>query len=548
MKMTIKIRFYFVLFCLLFCSLILLAPSAHAAVRIIEEPGVDSLASQDIRDAVEAFEQLLKNETGTKLKQDVSIYVCPDRKSYLRVRQWVYVNKKDSAEKADQAFGGVWYNQSGFGVILMDLSSPALKSGQDRVSFIGRQLFYQAISQWAGEDFTKKSLQWLAEGTANLVGASIGETLGYESVDKWKLDRFNALRGVKRTVSPSDIVHRNPEVWLKFIQEGRRPDVLADLMVFFLMKQKGLPAIATYFKNVPVVSSEIAFEKAFGMDLGQYLSDFQAWYILAMGEPAQIQFSIRGTIPDDVRAYFEKGAELSRQLAFDAWNVQMRDAFRVVLTENRDAYVATMAREFGLSTEQAAAQAKNEIWTDQGSVVVMNVAAMTEPEEKINQIAFVVLSRIINETGGMKNMDNMKWLSYGTAGVMAARSAERSGFARYGDFQGAWEYGLSQSRSWPTLLQLTTLPNWSVSAEKNGPAAVRGVAALSTHYLADKHGGYAKIGEWMKASNVSGDPVASFQKVYGMTMAQFWDKARDFVEPDQGFWTPPSQSASEGTH
>ncbi|MHC1761601.1 MAG: hypothetical protein AB9917_19220 [Negativicutes bacterium] len=540
-------RFQYVLLFLLFCGVFLLAQTAQAAIRVVEEPGVDTLAMQDIRSAVDAFEQLLKNEMGTDLKQEVSLYVCPDRNSYLRVRQRVYLHKKDSAEKADRAFGGAWYNQSGFGVILMDLSNPALKSGQDRVSFVGRQLFYQAIYQWAGDDFTKKALQWLAEGTANLVGARVGEAIGYESVDKWKLDRFNALRGVKRSVSPNDIVHRNPDLWLKFIQEGRRPDALADLMVFFLIKQKGLPSIASYFTNIPVVSSDKAFEKAFRLDIGQYLSDFQAWYILAMGEPAQIQFSVRGAVSEDIRAYFEKGAELARQLAFDSWNAQMRDAFRVVLTENRDAYVATMAREFGLSTEEAAAQAKNEIWTDQGSVVVMNVAAMTAPEEKIYQVAFVALSRIINETGGAQNMDNMKWLSYGAASTMAARSAERSGFARYGDFQGSWEYGLAQSRSWPTLVQLTTLPQWSAAAEKHGPVAVRSVAALSAHYLSDKHNGYAKTGEWLKASNISGNPSASFQKVYGITPAQLWEQARDFVEPGQNYWTAPSQSASEET-
>ncbi len=535
------------LLCLLFCGVFLLTQTSFAAIRVIEEPGVDTLAIQDIHSAVEAFEQLLKNEMGTDLKQEVSLYVCPDRNTYLRVRQRVFLHKKDSAEKADQAFGGAWYNQSGFGVILMDLSNPALKSGQDRVSFVGRQLFYQAIYQWAGDEFTKKALQWLAEGTANLMGARVGEAIGYESVDKWKLDRFNALRGVKRSVSPRDIAHRNPDLWLKFIQEGRRPDALADLMVFFLMKQKGLPAIASYFRNVPVLSSDKAFEKAFGLDMGQYLSDFQGWYILAMGEPAQIQFTTRGAVPDDLRAYFEKGAELARQLAFDFWNVQMRDAFRVVLTENRDAYVATMAREFGLSTEEAAAQAKNEIWTDKGSVVIMNVAAMTEPEEKIYQIAFVVLSRIINETGDEKNMDNLKWLSYGAASTMAARSAERSGFARYGDFQGSWEYGLAQSHSWPTLVQLTTLPQWSAAADKHGPAAVRGVAALSAHYLADKRGGYVKIGEWLKASKISGNAAASFQKVYGITTAQLWDQSHDFVEPEKTYWTAPSQSASEET-
>jgi hypothetical protein len=236
-----------------------------------------------------------------------------------------------------------------------------------------------------------------------------------------------------------------------------------------------------------------------------------------------------------------------RQLVFDAWNAQLKDALRVVLTENRDEYVSTMAREFGLSREQAADQAKNEFWTDRGSVVVMNVAAMPEPEDKIYQIAFVVGSRLIAETGGAQNMDNMKWLSYGASSVLAARSAERSGFARYGDFQGSWEYGLSQSRSWPSPAQLMTLANWSAAAEKHGPAAVRGVAALSTHYLADKYGGYPRLGEWMKETNKTGNPSAAFNKVYGMSVPQLWDRARDFVEPYRGGWTPPANSGSDAT-
>jgi len=529
MKKTFSLRS--LAFLVFFCGMLFVTAPAAAVVHVFDEPGVDTLAAQDVRAAVDAFEQLLKSEMSTELTQDVSLYICPDRDSYVRVRQREFRESKDTAEKADKVFGGVWYNKSGFGVIIMDLSNPALKTGQDRVSSVGRQLFYQAIYQWAGDDFPQKALQWLAEGSADLVGSRVGEMTGYESVEKWKLDRFNTLRNLKRAVSPQEIVHRDPEAWLRFVNEGRHPGEMADLMVFFLTKQKGLPVIPAYFKKVPAVSSDKAFETAFGMELGQYLSDFQAWYILSMGEPAKIQFSIRGAVPDDTRSYFEKGGEMARQLAFDAWGGQLKDALRVVLTENRDAYVATMAREFGLSTEQAAAQAKNEFWTDRGSVVVMNVATMTEPEEKIYQIAFVVLSRLISEAGGATNMNNMKWLSYGTASVMAARSTERSGFARYGDFQGSWEYGLGRSRSWPTLPMLMTQPDWSAAADKHGPDAVRGVSALSTHYLADKYGGYVRIGEWLKATTLSNNPEASFQKVYGVTTAQFWDRARNFVEP-----------------
>ena len=526
-----KLNFQALSLLLLFCSLLLLTTPAAAAVKIFEDPGVDPIAAQDIRSAAESFEQLLKDEMNTTLIQDVGIYICPTHDSYLRVRQREFRETKDTAEKADKQYGGVWYRNGRFGTIILDLSNPALKTGQDKATFIGRQLFYQAIYQWAGDDFTNKALQWLAEGTADLVASRVGEMNGFESVDKWKLDRFNSLRGVRKHVSPNDIAQRDPEAWLKFINENKHPGDMADLMVFFLMKQKGLPAIASYFAKLPANSSNNAFEKEFGMDMGQFLSDFQAWYILSMGEPAQIQFAFRGAVSEETRAYFTKGAELARQLAFDSWNTQLRDAMRVVLTENRDTYVNTMAREFGISPEQAAAEARNEFWTDRGSVVVMNVSALVEPEEKIQQIAFVVLSRLVNEAGGAQNMDNMKWLSYGTASVMSARAAERSGFARYGDFQGAWEYGLAKSRSWPALTALNTLANWSSAADKYGPAAVRGVAALSTHYLADKYGGYVKIGEWLKATNASGNPEASFQKVYGMSTAQLWNNARGFVEP-----------------
>ena len=70
-----------------FCSILLFSQPAFAAIKIFEEAGVDSLAAQDIRFAAAAFEQLLREEMGTELKQDVSLYICPDRDSYLRVRQ-----------------------------------------------------------------------------------------------------------------------------------------------------------------------------------------------------------------------------------------------------------------------------------------------------------------------------------------------------------------------------------------------------------------------------------------------------------------------------
>ena len=135
------------LLCLLLCGVMLLASPARAAVKIFEEPGVDTLAAQDIRSTVSAFELLLKEDLSSELRQDVSLYICPNTDSFRRVKQRVFVEKKDTADKAEQAFGGIWYNKSGFGVILMDLSHPALKTGQDKVSFVGRHLFYQILSQ-----------------------------------------------------------------------------------------------------------------------------------------------------------------------------------------------------------------------------------------------------------------------------------------------------------------------------------------------------------------------------------------------------------------
>ena len=184
LKRVLGIRL--LLCCLLLCGMLLVAAPTQAAVKIFEEPGVDPLAAQDIRTAVSAFELLLKEELAADLRQDVSLYVCPDADSFRRVKQRMFVEKKDSADKGEQAFGGIWYNKSGYGVILMDLSHPALKTGQDKVSFVGRHLYYQMLSQWAGEDYSKKALQWLAEGSANLVASRVGESVGYESVEKWK--------------------------------------------------------------------------------------------------------------------------------------------------------------------------------------------------------------------------------------------------------------------------------------------------------------------------------------------------------------------------
>ena len=134
--MKTKVGFRRIAGIVLVCSILFGAQPVFAAIKIFEEPGVDTLASQDIRSAAVAFEQLLKEEMGTELRQDVSLYICPDRDSYLRVRQREFREKKDVAEKADKTFGGVWYNQSGFGVIIMDLSNPALKTGQYRVSSV----------------------------------------------------------------------------------------------------------------------------------------------------------------------------------------------------------------------------------------------------------------------------------------------------------------------------------------------------------------------------------------------------------------------------
>ena len=66
-------------------TFLLFVPSASAAVRIFEEPGVNPAISIKAGAAVNAFEQILKYAMGTTLTQDVVIFLCPDRESYLRV-------------------------------------------------------------------------------------------------------------------------------------------------------------------------------------------------------------------------------------------------------------------------------------------------------------------------------------------------------------------------------------------------------------------------------------------------------------------------------
>ncbi len=60
MNMKKRFRTQLVAVLVMFCSFLVFTQPAAAAVKVCEDAGVDSRAAQDIRSAVEAFEQLLK--------------------------------------------------------------------------------------------------------------------------------------------------------------------------------------------------------------------------------------------------------------------------------------------------------------------------------------------------------------------------------------------------------------------------------------------------------------------------------------------------------
>lgn len=500
-----------------------LQASAWAAIQVIPEPGADPAHIAIVQKTVDSFNTIVGAEMGVTLNNDVRVFVCPTRDSYRAVLIREIGQKPDVAERSAKSTSGMSGGRSK--AVAINFGAYASEAASARAyKTTAHELFHQLEHQLAGQNMGK-SFYWLKEGAADLLGAAVAEKVGYQSLDKWKLDQVNTLRKADKYVSPQAILKTDLDKWTTLIEEKLHPYEMSDLMVFYLMsrtKSGGYRAIGDYYRLLGQgLGNDKAFEQAFGTPADGIIAGFQTWFAEISTQSATVEVIAAPGTPglDD----FNQGVALTRQFMADAWGSDLKSSMRFVLVAGKPAYAAALARELGISETEAAQRAKNSTWWNSGGTAIYDIAANSAKRLRIHAVSSLLTRRYANDVAPQKQLDQLYWLKLGASDAVAAHIVELGGAHTKAAYRQAWLNVLAKSAAIPGLDELATQAGWEQAKKTRGAPQVQGVILLAGLYLLDKYGP-AAFNEWFKAVAATGSADAAFQKTFGTTAAQFYEE------------------------
>ncbi len=505
-------------------------------IKIVAEPGVKSEHLAMVRKTVAIFNNILQQEIGATLERDVTVFVCPSRKSYRQVLQRELGLNSAEAEQESRISDGISRGKSNVSVVHFDLTDGA--SAESRAYFAtAHELFHQLQYQLTRNNMGK-SLYWLDEGSADLVGAIVASKLGFQSLDKWKLDQINVLRAAESHVSPQAIIFTDFDKWTTFSVQKQHPYEMSDLMLFYLLKQSGpsdYRSIIKYYRLIGQgMEPQAAFEQTFKVSLKNMMAGFDQWFIEITTQPATIEFIFGPEVPAHTVGDFDLGAKLTRQFLIENWGKDITGSVRLVLTPGKPAFAYALTREFGIGDVEAAQKAKDITGWNAGSTIIIDLGVMTTKQQRIFSIANLLVSRFESETTTRKNSEQLYWFVKGTSDAAAALIVEKSDAAIVAQYRYAWQTSVRRARANPELSELITPQLWDEACVKYGSTLVNHTAALAGLYLVGKYG-VGSISTWCKVVKETGSAETAFQNVFGVTTAQFSQEFSEYLN-QSGKW------------
>ncbi len=505
-----------------------LQTSAWAAMRVIPAPGADPAHVAIVQKTVDAFNTIVDAEMGVTLNNDVRVFVCSTAESYRAVLIRELGQKPDTAERSSKVTAGMSGGRSK--AVAINFGAYASEAASARAyKTTAHELFHQLEYQLAGNNMGK-SFYWLKEGAADLLGAAVAEKVGYQSLDKWKLDQVNTLRKADKYVSPQAILKTNLDKWTTLIEEKLHPYEMSDLMVFYLMsrtKSGGYRAIGDYYRLLGQgLDNDKAFEQAFDVTADGIIGGFQAWFAAISTQSATVEVIAAPGTPglDD----FNQGVALTRQFMVDAWGGDLISSMRFVLVSGKPAYAAALAKELGISETEAAQRAKNSTWWNSGGTAIYDITANPAKRLRIHAVSNLLVRRYANDIAPQKLLDQLYWLKLASSEAVAAHIVELGGAHTKAAYRQAWLNVLAKSAAIPALDELTTAAGWEQAKKTRGAPQVQGVILLAGLYLLDKHGP-AAFNDWFKAVAATGSADAAFTKTFGVTVAEFGEEFSNYL-------------------
>ncbi|PLK50757.1 hypothetical protein [Uliginosibacterium sp. TH139] len=494
-------------------SLVVWLP-AQAGIILHVAAGTDAKLAAEVQRSIDAFNGIAAEHFGVTLDKPTFVNLCPSEACYIESLRAERGYSADKAEQVGRLTSGL--ATPGKNTVFLKLTNPAgLANARFTMAHeLTHMLQGQLVGQFGGME---RANRWIKEGMADWMGALVAKRLGSQSLEKWRLDRVNRLRGASDPVAPGEMDGLSFDAWTRLMDQKRLPYEMADLMMMALAEKKGegiFPALVAYMQCMDSFSLEsTCFREHFGLAQREFYAGFEGWYQQAMKGGKALEMVAEGDIPEASQALVEAAFGQAQGLLRERLGSALPITLRVFLLPDRAAMSAAIARELGRSQEEAdkLARGSSSLWQD--SVVFFDLGRLDTPERLAAITASTVTGRYLQVVGS--NKGQLHWLGNGLRDYIASAALDALALRSLAESHRLRSDNLRLAgKGLPSLGELQTAESYRKAQGKYGASVVVHYAAAAVDQLvADK--GAATLGKWVRASKAGGDPAETFSGSFG---------------------------------
>lgn len=236
--------------------------------------------------AVQQFNTLMLARLGTALSLKTRIYLTTSDGDYERVlHENLNLLKSRAAERAGPS-GGMSNGKGHIALVLRQQHAMSLDVLRERALKTPLHELTHALQAELAQGKNSRSLVWIKEGTADLFGYAVAESLQLEgafelSRKDWKKKNLTWEKNGGSHVSPEELWTSDYSKWEGFMDQRKGPYQMAGLMAAHLetlLGERFFEAWVAYHKKLADLNkSETAvFEESFGLSRDAFLTSFKA--------------------------------------------------------------------------------------------------------------------------------------------------------------------------------------------------------------------------------------------------------------------------------
>ena len=506
-----------------------LSEAGEAQISVYTEGRLSEAALRDVKRAAGAFNELAKESMGAGLRQPVKLYVAGTERDYEKVLAREFELPEAEARQIASISGG--WSGGGRRLTAVNAGAGVMSGTSERTSTTVHELFHQLQYELSkGHDTDEEALFWLEEGTADYLGAVAAEKLGGKSLAKWQLDTQMDVLLAHKPVAPEKLLHCTAKDRMALMGKEYHSYQVADVLTCYLLNRlsepQRLPAIAAYFRALSDGGGgEVAFERAFGIDLQAFLQEYHVWWAHFQQAPAAWQYLAEAGVPEErqslLAAQVEKTqAELADKLGA---GYQIHGAYQVVLTADEEGLAEAARKYCEMEAGRAEQLSANSLGIENGSTLLVNTARLDDEQQRTLSLSVLLLRTLEGQyLGRGESRSDIAWLAKGAAYVFGIDVYLEKIGSRPADYY----RNLSRqqrSRSMPEISFLRSEDDYNRLAEIYGAENLSNLTELAAYELIRRYG-WGAFGRWLSETRRQQDAEQAFRAVYGQSSSNFADE------------------------